>query len=196
MTDLESHLQEHYARARLSDARIEQILAAAPARATPPRVWYARLGSLAAALVIGLGGLHFHLVERDIAARVLAEVAMNHGKQLDVEIASGDIAVVAAALDRLDIHLRPSGQWPARYALLGGRYCSIQGGLAAQLKLRDQETGDLHTLYATRLTSDLETVVDTATTYDNVGITFWRDGDVFFTLAGGETPNAWPQDSD
>ncbi|MDE0713190.1 MAG: hypothetical protein OXH60_13780 [Rhodospirillales bacterium] len=196
MTDLESHLREHYARARLSDARIEQILAAAPARATPPRVWYARLGSLAAALVIGLGGLHFHLVERDIAARVLAEVAMNHGKQLDVEIASGDIAVVASALDRLDIPLRPSSQWPARYALLGGRYCSIQGGLAAQLKLRDQETGDLHTLYATRLTSDLETVVDTATTYDNVGITFWRDGDVFFTLAGGETPNAWPQDSD
>ncbi len=195
MTDLESHLQEHYARARLSDARIEQILAAAPAKATPPRVWYARLGSLAAALVVGLGGLHFHLIERDIAARVLAEVAMNHGKQLDAEIASGDVAVVAAALDRLDIPLRPPGQWPARYALLGGRYCSIQGGLAAQLRLRDQETGELHTLYATRLTSDLETVVDTATTYDNVGITFWRDRDVFFALAGGDTPNAWPQNS-
>ena len=195
MTDLESHLQEHYARARLSDARIEQILAATPAKATPPRVWYARLGSLAAALVVGLGGLHFHLIERDIAARVLAEVAMNHGKQLDAEIASGDVAVVAAALDRLDIPLRPPGQWPARYALLGGRYCSIQGGLAAQLRLRDQETGELHTLYATRLTSDLETVVDTATTYDNVGITFWRDRDVFFALAGGDTPNAWPQNS-
>ena len=195
MTDLESHLREHYARARLSDARIEQILAAAPARATPPRVWYARLSSVAAALVVGLGVLHFHLVERDIAARVLAEVAMNHGKQLDVEIASGDAAVVAAALDRLDIPLRPPGQWPARYALLGGRYCSIEGGLAAQLKLRDQETGRLHTLYATRLTADLETVVDTATTYDDVGITFWRHGDVFFALAGGDTPNAWPQDS-
>ena len=196
MTDLESRLQEHYAQARLSDARIEQILAAAPAKVTPPRVWYARLGSVAAALVVGLGVLHFHLVERDITARVLAEVAMNHGKQLDVEIASGDVAVVAAALDRLDIPLRAPDQWPARYALLGGRYCSIQGGLAAQLKLRDQETGDLHTLYATRLTSDLETVVDISTTYDNVGITFWRDRDVFFALAGGDTPNAWPQDSD
>lgn len=196
MTDLESHLREHYARARLSDARIEQILAAAPARATPPRVWYARLGSLAAALVVSLGVLHFYLVERDITARVLAEVTMNHGKQLDVEIASGDVAVVAAALDRLDIPLHPPGQWPARYALLGGRYCSIQGGLAAQLKLRDRETGDLHTLYATRLTSDLETVVDTATTYDSVGITIWRHRDVFFALAGDKTPTAWPQDSD
>ena len=195
MTDLESHLQEHYARARLSDARIEQILAAAPVKATSPGVWYARLGSFAAALVVCLGVLHFHLIERDIAARVLAEIAMNHSKELDVEIASGDVAVVAAALDRLDIALRPPGQWPARYALLGGRYCSIQGRLAAQLRLRDQETGDLHTLYATRMTSDLETVVDTATTYDNVGITFWRDRDVFFALAGGDTPNAWPQNS-
>lgn len=195
MTDLESRLQEHYAQARLSDARIEQILAAAPAKVTSPRVWYARLGSVAAALVVGLGVLHFHLVERDITARVLAEVAMNHSKQLDVEIASGDLTVVAAALDRLEIPLRAPGQWPARYALLGGRYCSIQGGLAAQLKLRHQETGDLHTLYATRLTSDLQTVVDIATTYDNVGITFWRDRDVFFALAGGDTPNAWPQDS-
>ena len=116
MNDLESRLREHYSRARLPDARIEQILAAAPARVTPPRVWYARLGSVAAALVVGLAGLHLQLVERDITARVLAEFAMNHSKQLDIEIASGDVAVVAAALDRLDIPLRPPGYWPARYA--------------------------------------------------------------------------------
>ena len=196
MTDLESRLREHYARARMSDSRIEQILAATPAKVTPPRVWYARLGSVAAALVVGLAVLHFHLIERDITTRVLAEIAMNHGKQLDVEVASGDPAIVAQALDRLDVPVRPPGQWPARYALLGGRYCSIQGGLAAQLKLRDRESGELYTLYATRLTPDLEAVADTAILYDDVGITLWHRRDVFFALAGSRTPRAWPPESD
>ena len=64
------------------------------------RVWYARLGAAAAALVIGLGGLHPHVVERDVTTRVLAEVAMNHSKPLDLEFVSDDVALVAPALDR------------------------------------------------------------------------------------------------
>ncbi|MCY4431585.1 MAG: hypothetical protein OXC11_14500, partial [Rhodospirillales bacterium] len=79
---------------------------------------------------------------------------------------------------------------------LGGRYCSIQGGLAAQLKLRDRGSGELYTLYANSLTPDLEADADTDIVYDYVGLTLGHRRDVFFALAGSRTPRAWPPESD
>ncbi len=188
MPDLESLLREHYARSRLPEDRASRILTGAPARTAPRRVqpnrvWHLRIAAVAAALVAGFGLLHFHIVERDAEIRVLAEIAMNHKKQLAVEVSAGSFSAVERALDRLDIPIRPSGDRLAGYDLLGGRYCSIQGGLAAQLRLRDRETGRPHTLYATALTPAL-TGLEDAAVHDGIVIALWREGAVFFALAG------------
>lgn len=184
MTDLESLLKEHYSAARMRGGRVDEILGAAPSRATPSRVWYARISALAAALVVGFGFLHVHIVERDTEARVLAEIAMNHKRQLAVEVSAGDFAAVERALDRLDIAIRPAGDLLADFDLLGGRYCSIEGGLAAQIKLSDRGTGRIHTLYATALTPALAGIADAIAVHDGVEISLWREGEVFFALAG------------
>lgn len=65
------------------------------------------------------------------------EVAMNHLKQRPLEVAGESIASVRPYFNELDFQLidKPAAQL-AMGEMLGGRYCSIQGLPAAQLRLR------------------------------------------------------------
>ncbi len=187
---LDSAIKDYYGNQTLSDETIDTILESAGAQetaGTPPRsserVWYARLAAMAALLVFGFGIFHVWFLERDLTDRVLGEIAMNHLKELSVEIASADYAIVQDGLDQLDVSILPPEQMRQRFELIGGRYCSIEGGLAAQLKLRERESGQVQTLYATRMTNALEGIAPQESLHDDVRITLWSEGEVFFALA-------------
>ena len=182
MPDLDRLVGEYYRGKHLADERAEAILAGAPRRATPASVWRLRLAALAASILalawVGYGFFN----ERDLAGRVYAEIAMNHKKGLAAEMATDDFTAVGRVLDRLDFAITEPGGPAAGLALLGGRYCSIQGRLAAQLKLDDG--GAVRTLYVAELTPELEAIVGESVIHDSVDITVWREGDVFLGLAG------------
>ncbi|MFT5369835.1 MAG: hypothetical protein ACI8V2_004813 [Candidatus Latescibacterota bacterium] len=72
---------------------------------------------------------------------------------------------------------------PKDHQLLGGRYCTIQGELAAQLKRQHKKTGDVKTLYVTRLTQSLQNVQAQTTTQNNITIQTWKTSDCLFGLA-------------
>ena len=69
--------------------------------------------------------------------------------------------------------------------MIGGRYCSIHGNLAAQVKIRARDSGRLLTLYATGLTPELANISRQETGHDDVRIKTWNEGGVFFGLADG-----------
>ncbi len=203
MTDLlDTAIKAHYDRQELSDEKLDAILAmaaretdrpvASPAAPAPPRsserVWYARLAAMAAMLLLGFGLFHVWFTERDLSHRVLGEIAMNHLEELSVEVASADYAAVQGSLDQLEFSILPPASVRQRFELIGGRYCSIEGGLAAQLKLRDRETGQVETLYATRLTDALKGIAPQESLHDDVRISLWSEGDVFFGLAADPSP--------
>ncbi len=186
MSDLDKLVRDYYGDQSLSDGRITEILNAAqrpPRQATPNRVWYVRLSAVAAALLLGFAVFHTYSHMRVTTQGVLAEIAMNHGKSLAVEFETDAFADLQTALDRLDFVIEPPAHVLSGYQLIGGRYCSIQGGIAAQVKLRDTATGVVDTLYATRLTPALTKVGEQTTRRDNVTITLWRADDVFYGLA-------------
>jgi len=144
------------------------------------------MAGIAAVLLIAFVGIHTHLEREGLTARVVAEIAMNHRKDLGVEIASDQFQVVQEKLDKLDFPILPARQELIRnYALVGGRYCSIQGALAAQLKIRDRISGELLTLYVTPLTGELEGIGELAEEVDGVHVRMWRENGRFFGLAGG-----------
>ena len=182
MTDLDRLTKDYYAGAGLDAARVEAILAATPVRATPPAVWYRRIAAVAATLLVAAWLAHGYVIERDLGARVFAEIAMNHNKRLAVEVAASDFAAIGGALDRLDFAISVPGGPAAGLTLLGGRYCSIQGRLAAQLKLDDN--GFVRTLYIAELTPELAALGATTAVHDGVAITLWNDGSVLYGLAG------------
>ena len=183
MSDLEGLTQEYYAGERLSDDRLEAILQGAPPRTSSARTWYMRLGAIAATLIVGFAVLHTYLVERDTATRVLDEIAMNHRKQLAVEVVATDFETLGRALDRLDFPVAAPREIAAQFDLLGGRYCSIQGGIAAQVKLRDRESGAVRTLYATKLKPALSGIAESNSIHGDVAISLWQDDGIFFGLA-------------
>ena len=183
MADLERLIKDYYAEAEMAESRVDAILAGAPPRATPTRVWYMRIAAVAATLVVGFGFLHFYLTERDTAARVYAEIAMNHQKQLAVEVTADSFVDIGRALERLEFQVPRPERLLEGFDLVGGRYCSIHGNLAAQLKLRERDSDAVHTLYVTGLTPDLVGVADGTAIHDGVEITLWHEKDVFFGLA-------------
>lgn len=185
MRELDSLIKAHYRRQRLTEDRVDAILERAKPSRASERVWYLRVAALAAVLVAGFVFTHVQITEADLTTRVLAEIAMNHNKRLAVEVAAADYDELQAAMDRLDFPIQPPAGLRADYELLGARYCSIHGKLAAQVKIRARDTGRLLTLYATGLTPELANISRQETVYDDVRIEMWTEGGVFFGLADG-----------
>jgi anti-sigma factor RsiW len=185
MDSLDRGIEKYYESKALPDQRVEAILELGRDR-RGGRIWIHRMAGIAAVLFIAFMGIHTHLEREGLTARVVAEIAMNHRKDLGVEVASDQFQVVQEKLDRLDFPILPARQGLIRnYALVGGRYCSIQGGLAAQLKIRDKISGELLTLYITPLTDELEGIGELVEELDGVQVRMWEENGRFFGLAGG-----------
>jgi len=108
----------------------------------------AAAASILIALVAGLMQLYPAAIQQDLVAEIAAEVVDNHLHMKPLEIEGTEIASVRAYFNRLDFkpvesrYLADTG-----LDLLGGRYCSLQGVTAAQLRFRNQVSDQQHTLY-------------------------------------------------
>ena len=139
----------------------------------------------AAVLIVAFLAVDRYTGALELNDRILAEIAMNHTKQLDVEFPTAQYEALQNKLDRLDFDISPEPSLRQNHDLIGGRYCSIQGQLAAQLKLRSG-AGRIQTLYVTRLTDDLESIVPQTTQHEGIPIRTWMLDDRFFCLAGSQ----------
>ncbi len=181
---LDHAVRRHYDERRLADDGVERILAAgqSSARRSWRPVW---MTGIAAMLLLGLGGLHLQQQHTNLRHAVLVEVAMNHRKDLQPEVVTNRFADAARALDRVDFEIVPTSQIPDA-ELIGARYCSIQGQLAALLKL--QVNGQRHTLYVTRASDWLTRLVPLEATHDGADIRLWAEEGRFYALAADSSP--------
>lgn len=131
--------------------------------------------------------------EVDLLARIADEVAANHLKKQPVEVHAEDLPTLRAWFTELDFQLVESPLIAAAdLDLLGGRYCSIQGGIAAQLRLHDAD-GARRTLYQSRydrarhgpIPDRLAGEPPRERTARGVPVRLWREHGVLFALAGG-----------
>ena len=146
----------------------------------------ARLAAAAAVLLVAGLAIVFALRDPDgVAGKIAHEIAMNHNKQLDAEFATESYADLRQAMDRLDFALVDPGRiGDDAPHLVGARYCSIQGQLAAQLRLETAE-GKILTLYQTTLTPALKQLDRETLRADGLAIELWHQDGVFFGLARG-----------
>jgi hypothetical protein len=183
VTRLDEQLKSHYEKKHLPGESLDRILDSTESTGHR-RIWLTAIAT-AAVLLIAFGFYEGNVLKRDLASRVFQEIAMNHEKALDIEVASVDYRELQGQMDRIDFEISPGTEFTGTYSLIGGRYCSIQGGLAAQLKVKHAGTGIVHTLYVTRLTSTLEPLPEQARNHGNTHIKLWKDGLRLFALAGG-----------
>ncbi|MCF6282585.1 MAG: hypothetical protein L3J28_10345 [Candidatus Polarisedimenticolaceae bacterium] len=122
----------------------------------------------------------------DIREQVAEEIAYNHSKQMALEIISDDLKAVGAYLSELDFTLIDStrvGQIAQR--LLGGRYCTIQGKLAAQLRIKSSNSTSTHTYYQAIIPENFNLDGTTYSTWiKGINIELWVEDGVLLGLAG------------
>lgn len=182
MSDLERGIRRYYSEKELSDKSVEAILAGGERRNFWQRHY--RVLSAAAVLVLLCAGAYRVAQQAQYKERVLAEIAMNHRKDLGVEVETDQYPQLRQELDRLDFDLEPVSAHAAGLALVGGRYCSIQGKLAAQLKVVDSKSNEMLTLYVAPLDEELAQLAPLDEGYEDLHMRCWRDGERFFALAG------------
>jgi len=178
MKDIDTLITEYYRGQQLSDACLNAMLRQA-ARQRPRRHGY--WAAAAMVLLVSLAMLQWQLTA-DPASRVLSEVVRHHRQNQPMTVVSADYEDVQAALERLNFPLDPPPAICTAYQLLGGRFCTIQGNPAAQLKLRNKTTGKVKTLFVTDLTPHLAAVDAMETEHDGVNIRLWQENQIFFAL--------------
>lgn len=188
---LGDHIKDHYSRQALPPETVARLLAqnTVGEKARPVGFFGHRLRVLGAAAVIVVTVLSVPFMARDTAEddqwtlRAAQEVALNHKKQLAAEFLGADYDSLRLQMGKLDFVLTaPARLRESRLRLVGARYCSIQGHLAAQIRLKDDQ-GHEYTLYQTHLPSP--TVAFSASDYrvDGIRIQEWREAGLFFALA-------------
>lgn len=192
-SSLDKQIKAHYREQTLSENKLAQLLAqtalADGRDGTAHRGglwrWPSRVGAVAASLIVALFVAQL-MWEKPAEflwqVRAAQEIALNHRKQLEAEFVATDIESLRAQMGKLDFSLIA----PARLAssglrIVGARYCSIQGHLAAQLKL-ENDAGELYTLYQTH-DAGLISSGDQRTEVGNVDIVLWEELGMFFGLA-------------
>lgn len=152
---LKKSLQSHINSKSLSDAQLKKLLdlqqqgSDKPIKAKPAQLrWVA---SFAVVFVVLASSLYINFNPVfDLEDRIGNEVAKNHIKLKPLEIETSSIGLIRQYFTELDFSLIESSLInQSRQTLIGGRYCSIQGITAAQLRLKDNKTGNVQSLYQT-----------------------------------------------
>ena len=185
---IDDQVRAFYLDQQLPEERLEHLLErSGDLRRARRRRWLALAATAALVVVSGLWLRHWTAVE-GLTDRVVAEVAMNHRKDLAVEVSVADYGQLRPALDKLPFEVAPpTAQRAAGYELIGGRYCSIQAQLAAQLKIRHLQTGRVATLYVTELSPQLTSLPGQQRTDDKITVELWSQDGLLYALAHTES---------
>jgi len=92
--------------------------------------------------------LHQNLLASHRTDTVLREAALNHSSKLQMDAETGSLSELQNELGELKFDIKlPKSDFFGQLALVGGRYCTISGNLAAHLKLSNPETSEQFSLF-------------------------------------------------
>jgi len=151
--------------------------------------YYSLLATAASIFVIILTTWIYSGYNIDIREQVAKEIAYNHSKQMALEITSNNLDDIGAYLSELDFNLVVSQKVrQAKQVFLGGRYCSIQNKLAAQLRVKDENSNNAYTYYQAIIPDGFKLNGATYSTWiKDIYVELWIEGGVLLGLAS-ETP--------
>ena len=140
-----------------SASQLDELAALVKADDKPAREWWRSPAVAAAIVLVAVGGLfsvqqYESFRAQQLLESIAVEVADNHLKLKPLEIESPNLRQVLDYFDDLDFQLQASPRITANPGdrLLGGRYCTIQGIDAAQLRVVASD-GALSTWYEATL---------------------------------------------
>jgi hypothetical protein len=179
MKSLEQHLKDYYEAQSLSALEVEVEL---PSRRG---LLLSALGSLAIALT-GAVLMQSRIEQDSLGDLALAEIARNHRANYAPDAQGTDIRALRSAMPKLAFALGLPQAWPSGLLLIGSRYCSIQGELAVQIKVRELGSTEAHTLFVAKASPRLKAIGEGHALARDVAIRYWREHDLFFAFAANQ----------
>lgn len=195
---LKQSLQHHLNQQCLSAKQLQQLHAI---QQTQPRkksilndAWFKQ--SIVASLLFLLISSLFilrpaYFSTQSIEQRIAEEVVGNHLKLKPLEVSTNTIDDIKKYFKHLNfLPISPSFLTASNQSLIGGRYCSIQGITAVQLRLVNNTTGQVQSLYETEYDKNifkkLSVSVDAKkplTIYSSgMKVHIWVEKDILFAL--------------
>jgi len=182
MNNFEENLRKYYSSKNLRDDKVDLLLGGENSKRMNLPGYFKYAAAVIIIITFTFGYLQF--TNNKIELSVAKEIAMNHSKQLEVEYTADNLNELENKLSKLEFKLSNiKSELNGKYNLLGGRYCSIQGNLAAQLKLKNLLTDKIETLYVSKLNDDLNKLSSSNMNMDGVNIRVWKKDGLLYGRA-------------
>ena len=188
MDKLDNQIRDYYQTQKLDEHRIDAILDSGRQFSSLRRLKRVSITALAAAAMIVIAA-YFAIPGdyRSVNEIVAEEVATNHLRQLEPEMLTADYQELQASFEKLDFSIIPTKEFIlSNFILVGGRYCTLCGEIAAQLRLIDKLTGEPCLLYITKLDEQLANLRPDTAVVDGVHVQMWKSDDRLFAMSRTE----------
>jgi hypothetical protein len=189
MTEIDDRLRDYYRGLQLDAVDVQSIAGSKEGKtglgvAFPS--W--RLGGftwVAAALMLFTisVGIHEYGTHSERTYRTLNEAAMNHSTRLQLEFEGSTIVEIDQNMSQLPFKVQLPTEFNRQYSVLGARYCTINGELAAHVKFIDRETDQQISLFMARSVDDLQEINATSEQVDGVNVSLWNESGLFYAMA-------------
>lgn len=126
------------------------------------------------------------LDQAPLTQRVMTEIVYNHKQDMPIEVATDSLTDIAKYLNKLSFSIiLPSAFEKPNWKFLGGRYCSINGKLAAQLKIKNLKDNKTYTFYQAAVDTDLKKSNEDSMSdiIDGVDVSIWHEKGLLLGLA-------------
>jgi hypothetical protein len=179
--NLRKQLASHYLEQNLSPEQLTKLQQLSPAK---NRFFMYFSVAIAASFFTAISWYLINLNQYN-PGPISAQIAYNHNSQMQMEVLSPDLKDVQGHLTKLGFQLISSSKINRQHwQLIGGRYCNINGKIAAQLKIKNTESNQIYTYYQAKLPGkQLATLSQTEIAIDGVNVKLWREKGLLMGLA-------------
>ncbi len=181
-------LAEHYQQQQLSAQQIAKLQSLTTS-VNPNKKHHRNsagniFAAIAASAIIAVSWYLLNFNQQDYAA-ISQEIAYNHNSKMQMEVLSPHLKTVQGHLNRLGFNLVSSSKLDKnKWLIIGGRYCNINGKIAAQMKLKHTPTDAIYTFYQAKMPGDfIENLTEKEIVIDGVKVKLWREKGLLMGLA-------------
>jgi len=179
--NLENQLIDYYQSQSVNSEELNSIIKVTQARRNK------RWTSVSVAASLLLMAMSFFLyqnkLENQRTERVLNEIALNHASKLRMDAVGVSLSKLQSDLPQLNFEMRlPDGAFFENLIPLGGRLCTINGNLAAHLKLHDPDSDRQYSLFLTQYAHNLKTVQSPEKEISGVDVKLWQENELVYAF--------------
>lgn len=184
----EQKLIDYYQSQQLSNDRLHAILDDTQSTRRKRVIGLALAASFVLMSAVAL--VHQNILTTERTDVVLREAALNHYSKLQMDAEGQSLVELQNKLQELPFDIKlPESEFFQQLALVGGRYCTISGNLAAHIKLSNPETSEQYSLFLTPAADVVQTLESPEVEIFGVDVRLWQENDLVyaFATAAGES---------